>query len=497
MSVPAAAVGDAGRRARAMVVRVRVPGPFLPGTGRRDTPTATTRWVPFRPRACSRWWWGGSAMAASPRRKERGSISPRRWTPGPHSWWSSGTVALPVILDLVGDGHPGLGSSPSAIPGLSSTASTRRSSIRKWRWWSARKWRRPSGAGRDVGARAAGSATTWAITLVVPPAPLVALGSVSSASIRDVLLATAIAINPFIENRSRHGLPGEHHASAEARHPGGFAMYVGAQGATAAARPCPQPIALTQTPLGAGLGACLAAADLLAPVVSGSAWIFMGLPDGDSARVTRLKPPAGSRRAGSTLETCWSLAPVLLAHACCTGCERSASWGRGMSWMVHDQAPQHQPIPRVHGGRCRLAHAEPSSEGRACGQPDRRHPPHVQLVHEWIESHPKSRPDPALPARGRVDPGVRHRTASGEPILLSATTSPTRQICTGRSRGVTTAWTAGLPDATLPKFVVLDGPGTDQRGNIHRRCTSVPLRDSGLAPGRRCLSPAPGRGRSA
>jgi molybdopterin/thiamine biosynthesis adenylyltransferase len=303
------------------------------------------------------------------------------------------------------------------------------------------------------------------IALVVPPSPLVARTLVPGDDLPDVLVATATAIDPFISIELVDRPPSDTPCiGLGAGLPAGLAVYVGAQGAAATLADAPQSISTTEaTILGAGLGACLAAADLLYLVTSGraphprrvSVW---GFGEGDAAG-------AGPEVTGPV-----DVGDVLVAGAGAVGSCLSY-WLREIgvvgSWDVVDG-----DIIRLHNTNRSLG-VLATDAGWPTGDPARKAQraadligatPHVQWYHEWIESHPTSRPDLVLPLAN--DHGVRHLIGQrGEPVLLSATTSPHETAALHRQiPGRDDCMDCRFPDATIPKFECSTGPVQTSEG---------------------------------
>jgi ThiF family len=297
------------------------------------------------------------------------------------------------------------------------------------------------------------------IALVVPRSPLVARPLVPGHDLPDVLLATTTAINPFIRiepvNRPPHDAPC---VGLGAGLPAGLATYVGAEGGTATLADAPQPISATDPSiLGAGLGACLAAADLLGLVTNGRA--------PHRRRVSMWRFSEGDA-AGTGPEV---IGPVDVGDVLVVGAGAVGScllyWLREIgvvgSWDVVDG-----DVVELHNTNRSLGFLA-ADAGWPSGDPAPKAEraaeligatPHVQWYEQWFENNPTSRPDLVLPLAN--DHGVRHFIGQrGEPILLSATTSPHWTAALHRQiPGRDDCMDCRFPDATTPKFECATSP---------------------------------------
>jgi molybdopterin/thiamine biosynthesis adenylyltransferase len=295
--------------------------------------------------------------------------------------------------------------------------------------------------------------THRSIALVVPPSPLVAQTLVPGDDLQSVLVATARAIDLFNRIEIAERPPTETPCiGIGADLPPRLALYVGAEGAAATLADVPQPISPTDsTILGAGLGASLAAADLLYLVTSGrspyprrvSVWSFgeggaadpgpdvIGPLDVGSVLV------AGAGAVGSCLlywlrevgvMGSWSVVDgdVIKPH----NTNRSLGFvAADAGWPAGDGAPKAERAAALIGATA-----------------------HVEWYDEWIATHQSPRPDLVLPLAN--DRGVRRLIGQrGEPILLSATTSPHATAALHRQiPGRDDCVDCRFPDTTVPKF---------------------------------------------
>jgi molybdopterin/thiamine biosynthesis adenylyltransferase len=291
------------------------------------------------------------------------------------------------------------------------------------------------------------------IALVVPPSPLVAQTLVPGEDLPSVLVATARAIDPFIRIEIVERPPTDTPCiGLGSGLPPGLAMYVGAEGAAAMLADVPQPISpIDSTILGAGLGACLAAADLLYLVTGGtsahprrlSVWNF-----GEGSAADPGPDVIGPLYVGT----------VLVAGAGAVG-SCLLYWLREIgvvgSWNVVDG-----DVIKLHNTNRSLGFlAADAGWPAGDGAPKAERAaaliaasPHVEWYEEWIATHQSPRPDLVLPLAN--DRGVRHLIGQrGEPVLMSATTSPHATAALHRQiPGRDDCMDCRFPNTTVPKF---------------------------------------------
>lgn len=303
------------------------------------------------------------------------------------------------------------------------------------------------------------------LAVVLPAAPLLAQTIVPARDLRDAVVRTATAIDPFIAvevvERRPSGAPsiGMGHLV-----PGGFDLYIGADGALAILSDEPKPISPSDTSiLGSGLAASLAAADILHLVLTGarpfprqvSSWGF-----GEDARADR--GPA-------------SLGPVDVGDVLVVGGGAVAScllyWLREIgttgAWEVVDG-----DIVELHNTNRSLGllaadagwpESDPANKAeRAASLIGATS--YVGWYDEWLREHDAARPDLVLPLAN--DRGVRHAIGNrGEPLLMSATTSPHESAALHRQvAGRDDCMDCRFPDASVPAFECSTGQvetGTD------------------------------------
>lgn len=303
------------------------------------------------------------------------------------------------------------------------------------------------------------------IAIAVPPAPLIARSLVPAQDLRDAVVATAVAIDPFIRIEVVEDRPsGAPSVGVGELLPHGLDVYAGADGAVGILRDEPTPVSPADpTILGAGLGVCLTAADLLHLVVAGrrpfprrvSAWGF-----GEGVAADR----------GPDV-----LAPVDVGDVLVVGAGAVGSgllyWLREIGimgeWEVVDG-----DVVRLHNTNRSLGFVAADAgwpDGEPLPKADRTAglvgaTPFVGWYDQWIQAHPSSRPDLVLPLAN--DRGVRHLIANrGEPILMSATTSPHETAALHRQiAGRDDCMDCRFPDASVPRFECSTGSIDTEKG---------------------------------